>query len=244
MWGSTVSNALSEPLAASLRRVSPQWRPLIDRWQKTPAGQALISHVDGRVAQGVVVYPAQVFRALELTPLSQVKVVIVGQDPYHGPGQAHGLAFSVPSSQKPPPSLRNILAELRRNTCIDRAQPDLSSWATQGVLLLNTALTVEQAQPASHAQLGWQNLTQSLLQAVAARGLPCVYLLWGAHAQKFVPLINASMQLHSAPLILQANHPSPLSARRPPVPFIGCGHFGQTSRYLLSHGLTDIDWVA
>jgi uracil-DNA glycosylase len=234
---------LSEPLDAALARASGDWAAIVQAWRATPIAQALVRHVDARVAEGVSVYPAEVLRALQLTPLSAVRVVILGQDPYHGPGQAHGLAFSVPAGVRTPPSLRNILAELQRDQGAQPASNDLSGWARQGVLLLNTALTVEDGQPASHARRGWEALTEALVAAVAKRPLPCAYLLWGAHAQQFEPLILASTPPGASPLILKANHPSPLSARRPPVPFVGCGHFGLVSRYLAASGEA-LDWSA
>lgn len=234
---------LSQPLAGLLDRVPADWLPIVARWRTTDAGRALIAHVDGRVAAGATVYPAQVFRALELTPLATVKVVVVGQDPYHGPGQAHGLAFSVPDGLRTPPSLRNILAELRRDTGTAPPGNDLSGWAAQGVLLLNTSLTVEDGAAASHARRGWEALTEGLLRAVAQRPQPCAYLLWGAHAQAFEPMIRAESPPGAAPLVLTSNHPSPLSARRAPVPFVGCGHFGEVSRYLEAHG-RPVDWAA
>lgn len=234
---------LAEPLSALLDRVPDGWRPIVERWRVSEAGRALVAYVDRRVADGATVYPVDVFRALRLTPLPDVKAVIVGQDPYHGPGQAQGLAFSVPSGLKTPPSLRNMFVELRRD--LGGAPPgnDLSGWARQGVLLLNTCLTVEDGQPASHARRGWEGLTEQLLQAVAARPEPCAYLLWGAHAQRFEGLIRATAPEGApAPLILMSNHPSPLSARRPPVPFLGNGHFGEAARYLAAHG-RPVDWL-
>ena len=235
---------LSSPLSALLDRVPDSWRPVLDRWRATAASQSLVAFVDARIAAGAAVYPMEVFRALELTALPNVNVVIVGQDPYHGPGQAHGLAFSVPSGQKTPPSLRNLFIELRRDLGVAPASNDLSGWARQGVLLLNTCLTVEDGLPASHARQGWESLTEQLLQAVASRPLPCVYLLWGAHAQRFEGMIRAAVPDGApAPLILMSNHPSPLSARRPPVPFLGNGHFGEAARYLARHG-RPIDWAA
>lgn len=235
---------LSAPLSALLDRVPADWRTVVDRWRDSEAGRSLACYLDERVAAGATVYPAAVFRALELTPLADVKAVIVGQDPYHGPGQAHGLAFSVPTGQKTPPSLRNMLLELKRDLGVERSGNDLSGWARQGVLLLNTSLTVEDGQPASHARRGWESLTEALLQAVARRPEPCAYLLWGAHAQRFEPLIRSAVPAAApAPLVLMSNHPSPLSARRPPVPFLGNGHFGEALRYLAAHG-RPIDWSA
>ena len=235
---------LGSPLGALLDGVPASWRPVVDAWRDSPAGRGLVAWVDQRVADGAAVYPADVFRALALTPLPEVKAVIVGQDPYHGAGQAHGLAFSVPAGCRTPPSLRNILQELRRDLGVAPPGTDLSGWARQGVLLLNTSLTVEDGAPASHARRGWEQLTERLLQAVAARPQPCAYLLWGAHAQRFEGLVRASAPAGApAPLVLTSNHPSPLSARRPPVPFLGNGHFGEAARYLAAHG-RPVDWSA
>lgn len=184
-------------------------------------------------------YPPRPFRALELTPLSDVRVVILGQDPYHGIGQAHGLAFSVNDGVKPPPSLRNIFKELRRDL---GAPPPMSGslepWARQGVLLLNTVLTVEEGAPASHAKRGWEELTDSLISTVARDAAPKVFLLWGAQAQAKRGLIEAA----GAHLVLTANHPSPLSAARGPAPFMGCGHFSAANAWLRQRGLSAIDW--
>jgi len=236
-----MTTALREPLARALERVPDDWRGVVGRWRDSPAGQGLIAHVDRRVAEGAVVYPSEVFRALALTPLRAVRVVILGQDPYHGPGQAHGLAFSVPPSVRLPPSLRNVFAELVRDFGAAPATGDLSGWARQGVLLLNTSLTVEDGQPASHARRGWEALVESLVQAVAARSLPCAYLLWGGHAQRFAPLIESATPAGAPHRVLMSNHPSPLAARRPPVPFIGNGHFAETNRFLSEFG-GSIDW--
>ncbi len=236
-------SSLAQPLARLFDEVPAAWHPVVDAWRQTPAARALIAHVDTRVAAGATVYPAQVLRALDLTPLDQVRVVILGQDPYHGPGQAHGLAFSVPDGTRTPPSLRNIFNELQREFGRAPARTDLSAWAKQGVLLLNTTLTVEDGAAASHAGKGWEGLTERLLQAVASRSKPCVYLLWGAHAQRFEPLIAAHAGVPQDTLALKSNHPSPLSARRPPVPFIGNGHFGAANAFLATRGGA-INWLA
>jgi uracil-DNA glycosylase len=194
--------------------------------------------VDARVAAGATVYPVDPFRALAQTPLAQVKVVILGQDPYHGPGQAEGLAFSVPAGQKPPPSLRNIFKELQRDLGLaPPPQPSLLPWAQQGVLLLNTTLTVEDGQAASHSKLGWQALTDAICVAVADDPAPKVFMLWGGHAQALAPRLAG--QPH---LVLCSNHPSPLSALRPPAPFIGNGHFAQANRFLQAVGRPPISW--
>ncbi|HET7793878.1 MAG TPA: uracil-DNA glycosylase [Rhizobacter sp.] len=236
-------SSLAQPLSRLLDRASPSWRPMIEAWRHTDEAKSLVTHVDARVAAGATVYPAEVLKALELTPLDAVRVVIVGQDPYHGPGQAHGLAFSVPEGVRTPPSLRNIFGELQREFGRAPASTDLSAWARQGVLLLNTSLTVEEGAAASHAGRGWESLTANLIQAVAARPQPAVYLLWGAHAQRFEPLIAAHAGAPDDTLVLKANHPSPLSARRPPVPFVGNGHFGAANAFLASRG-GPIDWLA
>ena len=231
--------SLKAPLAQVLDAAPAGWREVLRPWRESAAGQGLVEFVDRRVAEGAVVYPPEPLRALELTALPEVRVLILGQDPYHGPGQAQGLAFSVPAGVALPPSLRNILKELVRDPGEAPATGDLSGWAAQGVLLLNTTLTVEQAAPASHARHGWEPLTERIVAAVAGRRRPCVYMLWGAHAQQFGPLIRE--QGGPDALVLASNHPSPLSARRPPVPFIGNGHFGAAQRHLSAHGGA-IDW--
>jgi uracil-DNA glycosylase len=237
-------NRLSSPLSQLLGQVHPSWRAVVDAWQASVPGRELMSFVDERVAAGATIYPDDVFRALRLTALDEVKVVILGQDPYHGPGQAQGLAFSVPARLPAPPSLRNILGELQRDLAVRPPTHDLSGWACQGVLLLNTSLTVEDGLPGSHAKRGWEALTRSLLEAVAARGRACAYLLWGAHAQQAEPhVLEATPPGGVAPLILKANHPSPLSARRGPSPFVGCAHFAAAAGYLQQHGLA-VNWSA
>lgn len=235
-------NRLDRPLAAvmSAARLG-DWLEVVRPWADSPAGQALMEAVDCRVASGAVVYPGQVLRALELTPLAAVRVVILGQDPYHGPGQAEGLAFSVPAEVRIPPSLRNIHKELTRDLGLP-APPhgSLLAWCDQGVLLLNTSLTVEDGAAGSHGRLGWTSLTDVLIRSAAQDSRPKVFMLWGAHAQAHAPAIS---RLGSTHLVLQSNHPSPLSARRGPTPFIGCGHFGQAHRWLAQVGRGSLDWA-
>jgi uracil-DNA glycosylase len=234
-------NRLSRPLGELLDADFGDWMPLLQRWRDSAAGRALIAAVDARVAAGAVVYPAQVFRALALTPLAQTRVLILGQDPYHGPRQAEGLAFSVPAGQRLPPSLRNIFKELQRD--LGLAVPEhgsLAHWAAQGVLLLNTTLTVEDGRPASHAKLGWQALTDAIFHELAADPVPKVFMLWGAHAQAKAALLPRVGQPHG---LLQSNHPSPLSALRPPLPFIGNGHFGLANRFLVASGRGAVAWA-
>lgn len=236
-------NQLTEPLAEVLARAPADWAPLVQAWLASPDGQGLLQSVDQRQAAGAVIYPARVLHALELTPRAAVRVVILGQDPYHGAGQAEGLAFSVPVGIKPPPSLRNMLDEISRSLGVPHPpHGHLAGWARQGVLLLNTVLTVEDGQPAAHARRGWESLTDALIAATAADPGAKVYLLWGAHAQAKAPLIEAAGA--GRHLVLMANHPSPLSARRPPLPFIGCGHFTQVRDFLAAQDTPPIDWSA
>ena len=223
-----------------LRHLAPEqwalaagWQPVVERFFASAEGAALSDFLRERLQAGATIYPAQPLRALELTALDAVDIVILGQDPYHGPGQAEGLAFSVAPGVRLPPSLRNIFKERQRDLGLPvPAQGSLVEWARDGVMLLNTCLTVEDGQPASHARRGWEALADALLAAVAARGKPCVYMLWGAHAQARRGLIEAALPPGAPCLVLQANHPSPLSAMRPPVPFLGCGHFGAAQRWL------------
>lgn len=261
--------------------VHVEWQPVLDAFWRSAEGERLSQFVSARLNGGAVVYPAHPLWALQLTPLSAVRVVILGQDPYHGPGQAQGLSFSVADGVKFPPSLRNIFKELQR----DLHQPvpmsgSLEAWARRGVLLLNTSFTVEDGLPASHAKRGWESLSDAILREVALNNPACVYMLWGGHAQAKVGLIESAMT-QTAPdflglretsalagvfggfggpmdgleiqeaqaqvsvarqaLILKANHPSPLSALRPPVPFIGCGHFSKGQDWLAARGF-DLDW--
>jgi uracil-DNA glycosylase len=222
--------------------VAAGWRPVVDAFLASTAGLRLASFVRERLAAGATIYPPRPLRALELTPLHNVRAVILGQDPYHGLGQAEGLAFSVRPGVKLPPSLRNIFKELRCSP--DEALPShgsLIDWARRGVLLLNTSLTVEDGEPGSHARRGWEVLTDALLAEVAANASPCVYMLWGAHAQAKAGLIEETAARHGREaLVLQANHPSPLSANRPPVPFLGCGHFLRARDWLAARGYPDV----
>jgi uracil-DNA glycosylase len=229
------ANALAEPLAAHFDRVTGGWRAVTEVFRQGEAGRRLIQAVDARRAAGACIYPREPLRALTLTPLEQVRAVILGQDPYHGPGQAEGLAFSVPQGLPQPPSLRNLFKELQRDLGVPAPRHgSLRHWAEQGLLLLNTSLTVEDGQPASHARLGWEALTDALIAEVARQPRPIAFLLWGAHAQKKRPLIEAHAA--AAHRVLTANHPSPLSATRGPEPFIGCGHFSALSQFGQAQG--------
>ena len=202
---------------------------------------SLIQFLQTREAAGATIYPAKqnIFAALRTTPFDAVRVVIVGQDPYHGPGQAHGLSFSVPTGIPQPPSLKNIFKELRSD--IGMPSPmhgTLTGWATQGVLLLNAILTVEDGTPAAHANKGWEIFTDAIIQAVITRNKPTVLMLWGAYAQKKVQ----NLQVHinrSKHLVLTAAHPSPLSVTK----FLGCKHFSQANAFLRAHNVPEINWA-
>jgi uracil-DNA glycosylase len=238
-------NRLREPLSASIERVAADWRELVERWRASPDGRALVARVEARRRAGAVIYPADPLRALALTPRRRVRVVILGQDPYHGPGQAEGLAFSVPNGVRAPPSLRNILAELNRDPGI--AAPSgtsLASWARQGVLLLNTVLTVEDGAPSSHAGFGWEALTDAVIKDLSRSERPLVFLLWGTQAAAKLTVFDAEERARHC--VLLANHPSPLSARRPPTPFIGCGHFRSAIEFMsrTDPQCAPIDWSA
>jgi uracil-DNA glycosylase len=222
----------ADPLAW---QVDVSWQSLVERFFVAPQGQKLLSFLQQRLLAGASIFPPEPLRALSLTPFESVRVVILGQDPYHGRGQAEGLAFSVAPGVPLPPSLRNIFKELQR----DLGEPlprfptpggSLVRWARHGVLLLNTCLTVEEGQPASHANRGWEHLTDAIIAEVSRRDAPVVFMLWGNHAQSKRPLIDATRHL-----VLCANHPSPLSALRAPVPFIGCGHFSQAKAWREAH---------
>ncbi|WP_231731369.1 uracil-DNA glycosylase [Lampropedia cohaerens] len=217
--------------------VAPGWQPAVNAFFASPTGRALQAFLTERLAAGATIYPPQPLRALELTAPEAVRVVILGQDPYHGPGQAEGLAFSVAPGVPLPPSLRNIFKELQRD--LGTPPPpfptpggSLVRWAKNGVLLLNTCLTVERGQAASHAGKGWEVLTDALIAQVAQGARPVVFMLWGAHAQSKQKLIPRDR----GHLVLLANHPSPLSALKPPRPFIGCGHFSAAKAFREQHG--------
>ncbi|NLS52738.1 uracil-DNA glycosylase [Hafnia alvei] len=218
---------------------SPQnWHDVIGAEKKKPYFHDTLAFVAAERQAGKTIYPPQkdVFNAFRFTELNDVKVVILGQDPYHGPNQAHGLSFSVRPGIPAPPSLMNMYKELK--TDIEGFEiPQhgyLKSWAEQGVLLLNTVLTVERGQAHSHAKLGWETFTDKVVAALNEHRSGIVFLLWGAHAQKKGSIIDT--QRHR---VLKAPHPSPLSAHRG---FLGCHHFSQTNQLLIEQGLAPIDW--
>lgn len=215
----------------------PIWLETLAEEIEKPYVKSLFEFIEVEKQKGKTIYPQEIeyFHALNLTPLNKVKVVILGQDPYHGEGQAHGLSFSVRKGVKTPPSLRNIYKELHKDLSYDVANHgDLSKWAEQGVLLLNSVLSVEKGCAASHKNKGWEILTNYIISQISDRCQNVVFLLWGAYAQKKGKTIDTDKHL-----VLQSVHPSPLSAHRG---FIGCGHFSKTNRYLRQNNLAEIDW--
>lgn len=221
--------------------IPESWRAALEPVLGDPQARKLGGWLRAEEAAGKAIYPPRGVRlaALALTPLDEVRVVILGQDPYHGPGQAHGLAFSVQDGVKVPPSLVNIYKELESDLGIPRpATGNLTPWARQGVLLLNNTLTVEAGQAGSHAGRGWDAITDACVQAVAERGEPCVFILWGSHAKKKAGRVRA---LGKGPhhLVLTSPHPSPLSAHNG---FFGSRPFSQANAFLQSCGLEPIDW--
>ena len=218
--------------------LKPYWQTLISQEQAKPYFQLLLTNIQQQRADGLTIFPSEnnVFNAFENVDISEVKVVILGQDPYHGEGQAHGLAFSVLPNIKIPPSLTNIYKELCTDID-DFVTPNhgfLQPWAKQGVLLLNTVLTVQQANAHSHAKLGWETFTDAVITELNEQNDHCVFILWGAHAQKKGRNINNGKHL-----VLAGPHPSPLSAYRG---FFGSKPFSQTNTWLASKGLSPIDW--
>ncbi len=213
------------------------WQEVIGEEKEAPYFQKIIQFVQNERKAGKIIYPKQqdVFNALKYTPFDQVKVVILGQDPYHGPNQAHGLCFSVQKGVAPPPSLKNIFKEINSDLGIQSPKHGcLESWARQGVLLLNTVLTVEKGQAHSHANIGWETFTDKVIEAINEHKEGVVFLLWGAHAQKKGQMID-----HTKHIILKAPHPSPLSAHRG---FLGCKHFSKTNEALKKLGKKPIHW--
>lgn len=224
--------------------VSPlpeSWRPALEPVLATARSRALGGFLGAEEAAGKTIYPPRGSRlaALERTPLDAVRVIILGQDPYHGPGQAHGLAFSVAQGMAIPPSLRNIYKELAIDLgTAPAAHGNLSRWAEQGVLLLNTALTVEAGNPGSHQGRGWEEFTNAAIAAVAAREVPSVFLLWGSHARKKAARV-AALGADSPHLVLTSAHPSPLSAY---AGFFGSKPFSTANAFLEANGRRAIDW--
>lgn len=218
-------------------KLEPSWKARVGDWFERPEMLALREFLIAEKRAGKRIYPPSrlIFAALDATPFEQVKVVILGQDPYHGPGQAHGLCFSVPPGVAPPPSLLNIFAEIERDLAIPR--PDhgyLMAWARRGVLLLNAVLTVQAGRPGSHQGKGWEGFTDHVIDTLNRQREGLVFLLWGSYAQAKGRLIDARRHY-----VLKAPHPSPLSAHRG---FLGCGHFSKANQFLLRDGPEPIDW--
>ena len=234
--GMTATGSLGEGLAA----LPQSWRNALMPAFARPEAQRLDAWLQAQEAADRRVFPAPANRllAFELTPLDAVRVVILGQDPYHGAGQAHGLAFSVPHGVKVPPSLVNIYKELTADCRIGTpGHGNLERWARQGVLLLNTSLTVEEGKAGSHQKRGWEAITDAAVAAVAAKPEPCVFLLWGNHAKRKAEAVPG---LAEGPhLVLTAPHPSPLSAHSG---FFGCRHFSRVNAFLAARGRGTIDW--
>jgi uracil-DNA glycosylase len=219
------------------QNLDESWRAVLGEEFAQPYMAALKAFLVERKNAGARIFPrgADWFNALAYTPLDEVRVVILGQDPYHGPGQAHGLCFSVPPGVRPPPSLVNIFKELKSDLGIDPpGHGYLEHWARQGVLLLNSVLTVEMGQAGAHANRGWERFTDAVIARVNALETPVAFLLWGSYAQKKAAFVDPSKHL-----VLKAPHPSPLSAHNG---FFGCRHFSRANAFLGQHGRGTIDW--
>lgn len=217
-------------------QIENSWREALQSEFDKPYFAELVRYLHEQKREGCTIYPPgpQIFKAFELTPVDDVKVVILGQDPYHGPGQAMGLSFSVPDGIATPPSLRNIFKEVESDLGIEMSgRPNLENWARQGVLLLNAILTVRAGAPASHSAIGWQQFTDSVIKYLSDNRQGIVFMLWGAFARSKAELID-----HDKHLVLEAAHPSPLARGA----FFGCRHFSCANEYLLSQGKEPIDW--
>lgn len=219
-------------------QIHPSWKELLKDEFKTTWFSQVVTFIKSEINSGKVIYPPGplIFNAFNLTPFDAVKVVILGQDPYHGRGQAHGLSFSVPRGVKPPPSLINIFKELRNDIGLQMPlnNGDLTAWAKQGVLLLNAALTVRAGEPFSHARYGWSEFTDAVIKKISDGKENVVFLLWGRFAQEKQPLIDETKHF-----VLKAAHPSPFSADKG---FFGCRHFSKTNELLQSSGQSPVDW--
>lgn len=219
-------------------KLEPSWKAVLEDAFATPQMQALKTFLKTEKAAGKIIYPrgSLIFNAMDSTPFDQVKVVILGQDPYHGPGQAHGLSFSVPKGIAPPPSLVNIFKEIEQDLSIPVPNHGcLQNWADQGVLLLNSVLTVEQRKAASHKGKGWEQFTDAIINALNQQRENLVFLLWGSYAQQKGKIIDRERHL-----VLKSPHPSPLSAHRG---FFGNGHFSKANAYLQANGIDPIVWA-
>ena len=218
-------------------KIEPRWKELLKDEFSKPYFQQIVLHLKTERAQGKTIYPPGpfIFNAFDTTPIDNVKVVILGQDPYHGPGQAHGLCFSVQKGIAPPPSLVNIFKELHDDIGITIPNHgNLTHWAQQGVFLLNASLTVRAGEPMSHAKIGWATFTDTVIKKISEQKKQVVFLLWGKFAQDKKILIDETKHL-----VLKAAHPSPLSAHNG---FMGCKHFSKANAWLMSKGIDPVDW--
>lgn len=218
-------------------KIEPRWKELLKDEFSKPYFQQIVLHLKTERTQGKTIYPPGpfIFNAFDTTPIDNVKVVILGQDPYHGPGQAHGLCFSVQNGIAPPPSLVNIFKELHDDIGITIPNHgNLTHWAQQGVFLLNASLTVRAGEPMSHAKIGWATFTDTVIKKISEQKEHVVFLLWGKFAQDKKILIDETKHL-----VLKAAHPSPLSAHNG---FMGCKHFSKTNAWLMSKGIDPVDW--
>jgi|SRR5690625_135604 len=242
------ANQLTHAIRWHVQQIPDAWHGALQSTAVKNALQQVDEYIAARRAANATIFPHQPFHALHLTAPANTKVIILGQDPYHGPEQAQGLAFSVPNHCSCPPSLKNIFKELQREYPDQalRTSNNLSDWAQQGILLLNALLTVEQGQPGAHRRQGWETITDALFTYALQTPQPKVVMLWGKVAQAKQALIHTlSQEAALGPLtVLTANHPSPLSARRPPQPFIGCNHFRAANQWLQQHNSTPIQWLA
>jgi uracil-DNA glycosylase len=217
--------------------IEPSWMNVLKEEFSKPYFKQLVLHLKTEKQLGKTIYPAGrfIFNAFDATPFQNVKVVILGQDPYHGPGQAHGLSFSVPAGVALPPSLLNIFKELQSDVGLSMpSQGDLTRWAQRGVFLLNASLTVRQGEPMSHAQIGWATFTDTVISLLSEKREKLVFMLWGKFAKEKSVLIDEKKHL-----VLKAAHPSPLSAHQG---FLGCRHFSEANQYLVKNGIDPIDW--
>lgn len=219
-------------------KIEASWKAVLEEEFKKPYFKQITDHIKTEKEQGKTIYPpgSLIFNAFTQTPFDEVKVILLGQDPYHGPKQAMGLSFSVPDGVRPPPSLINIFKELHDDTGVPIPKHgNLTSWAKQGVLLLNAALTVRAGEPNSHAKIGWHQFTNAVITKISEQKKNMVFLLWGKFAQDKTELIDT--RKHHA---LKAAHPSPYAADKG---FFGCRHFSKTNAHLMSHGMDPIDWA-
>ena len=233
MSGSLIPEASLPPAQVN---IEASWREALSAEFSKPYFHELITKLKARIAEGATVYPAgrDIFRAFAEAPIDQVKVLILGQDPYHNPGEAMGLSFSVPRGKRVPPSLRNIYKELQEDVGFQEVQHgDLLHWAQQGVLLLNSYLTVERNKPKSHHKLGWDTFTDAVIETLSNRREHVVFMFWGAPARAKAALVDKSKHL-----VLEAAHPSPLARGA----YFGSKHFSQANAYLQANGQTAIDW--